>query len=169
MVFSGTSIWLTSIIIYQLFLQDNIELLSKTLIVYMDVSENRGTPKSSILIGFSIINHPFWGTPIFGTTHIRIYQIGFFVRSWSTFLPTTWGPHFFVCIYLSMKNVATFSGGFIFRKISPLHQQEDDENVIFQEINPLKNLPSREWGNEILGDPSKLKMFLSCIHIYMDT
>ena len=32
---------------------------------YMDVSENRCTPKSSILIGFSIINHPFWGTPIF--------------------------------------------------------------------------------------------------------
>ena len=23
-----------------------------------------GTPKSSILIGISIINHPFWGTPI---------------------------------------------------------------------------------------------------------
>ena len=30
---------------------------------------NRGTPKSSILIGISIINHPFWGTPIFGNTH----------------------------------------------------------------------------------------------------
>ena len=27
-------------------------------------------PKSSILIGFSIINHPFWGTPMFGNTHI---------------------------------------------------------------------------------------------------
>ena len=26
------------------------------------------TPKSSILIGFSIINHPFWGTVIFGNT-----------------------------------------------------------------------------------------------------
>ena len=26
------------------------------------------TPKSSSLIGFSIINHPFWGTPIFGNT-----------------------------------------------------------------------------------------------------
>ena len=38
--------------------------------IYMDVSENRGTPKSSILIGFSIINHPFWGTHIFGNTHI---------------------------------------------------------------------------------------------------
>ena len=38
----------------------------------MDVSKNRGIPKSSILIGFSIINHPFWGTPIFGNTHIGI-------------------------------------------------------------------------------------------------
>ena len=27
-------------------------------------------PKSSILIGFSIINHPFWGTIIFGNTHM---------------------------------------------------------------------------------------------------
>ena len=37
---------------------------------HMGVSKNGGTPKSSILIGFSIINHPFWGTPIFGNTHI---------------------------------------------------------------------------------------------------
>ena len=37
---------------------------------HLDVSENSGTPKSSILIGFSIINHPFWGTPIFGNTHL---------------------------------------------------------------------------------------------------
>ena len=36
----------------------------------MGVSENSSTPKSSILIGFSIINHPIWGTPIFGNTHI---------------------------------------------------------------------------------------------------
>ncbi len=38
--------------------------------MYMDVSKNNGTSKSSILIGFSIINHPFWGTPIFGNIHI---------------------------------------------------------------------------------------------------
>ena len=37
----------------------------------MGVSKNYGTPKSSILIGFSIINHPFWGTPIFGNTHME--------------------------------------------------------------------------------------------------
>ena len=41
----------------------------------MDVSENGGTPKSSILIGFSIINHPFWGTPIFGNTHIGNWKM----------------------------------------------------------------------------------------------
>ena len=40
--------------------------------VHLGVSENGGTPKSSILIGFSIINHPFWGTPIFGNTHLFI-------------------------------------------------------------------------------------------------
>ena len=41
----------------------------------MGVSENSGTPKSSILIGFSIINHPFWGTFIFGNTHMILGEI----------------------------------------------------------------------------------------------
>ena len=36
----------------------------------MGVSLNGGTPKSSILIGFSIINHPFWGTTILGNPRI---------------------------------------------------------------------------------------------------
>ena len=37
----------------------------------LGVSKNNGTPKSSILIGFCILNHPFWGsTPIFGLTPI---------------------------------------------------------------------------------------------------
>ena len=32
----------------------------------MGVSKNNGTPKSSILVGFFIINHPFWGfSPFF--------------------------------------------------------------------------------------------------------
>ena len=43
-------------------------------VVYMVVSNNKGTPKSSILRGFSLINHPFWGTIIFGSTHIYIYM-----------------------------------------------------------------------------------------------
>ena len=39
-------------------------------VIQMGVSENDGTPKSSILIGCSFINHPFWGIPIFGNTQI---------------------------------------------------------------------------------------------------
>ena len=37
---------------------------------YLGVSKNRGIPKSSILIGFFLINHPFWDTLIFGNTHL---------------------------------------------------------------------------------------------------
>ena len=44
-------------------------------LLYLDVSKNRGTPKSSILIGFSLINHPFWDTPIFGNTHFLFFNI----------------------------------------------------------------------------------------------
>ena len=32
------------------------------------------TPKSSILIGFSIINHPFWGTLFLGNTHMTLLE-----------------------------------------------------------------------------------------------
>ena len=42
---------------------------SSTLHLNMGVSKNNGIPKSSILIECSIINHPFWDTPIFGNTH----------------------------------------------------------------------------------------------------
>ena len=46
---------------------------------HMDVSENSGTPKSSILIGLSIINHPFWGTTILETP-ISSVHFGLFGR-----------------------------------------------------------------------------------------
>ena len=39
---------------------------------YTGASLNGGTHKSSILIGFSVINHPFWGTTIYGNTHISL-------------------------------------------------------------------------------------------------
>ena len=39
---------------------------------FVEVYINSGTPKSSILIWFSSINHPFWGTPIFGNTHMQV-------------------------------------------------------------------------------------------------
>ena len=40
----------------------------------MEVSWNRGTPESSILTGCSIVNHPFWGFPMYGNSHIYIYS-----------------------------------------------------------------------------------------------
>ena len=41
--------------------------------LHMDVSKNSGTPKSSILIGFSIIFTIHFGVPLFfGNTHIRL-------------------------------------------------------------------------------------------------
>ena len=42
----------------------NSQIISKKqriLIGNMGVSKNRGIPKSSIFIGFSLIHHPFWG------------------------------------------------------------------------------------------------------------
>ena len=38
-------------------------VLKQEVHLQMYVSENSGTPKSSIFIGFSIINHPFWKHP----------------------------------------------------------------------------------------------------------
>ena len=63
----------------------------------MGVSKNNGTPKSSILIGFFIINHPFWGTPIFGNIDIllnvdRIFpvnQLEFSVKGFQCFIGFT--------------------------------------------------------------------------------
>ena len=53
----------------------------------MGVSENSDTPKSSILIGFSFINHPFWGTLIFGNTHMDPT----YSYSIARFMETSWG------------------------------------------------------------------------------
>ena len=51
--------------------------------------ENSGTSKSSILIRLSIINHPFWGTPIFGNTQLTP------VEKWQRFLLNN--PHLGSC------------------------------------------------------------------------
>ena len=39
--------------------------------MYLDVSWHRSTPESSILMVFSIINKPFWGSPIYGNPHLH--------------------------------------------------------------------------------------------------
>ena len=78
---------------------------------YLGVSENSVTPKSSTLIGFSIINHPFWGTvPLFLETPIYNWQTWWCV---TTFL--SWHRWWFVrrvSCYSSAKNFTTGVGEF---------------------------------------------------------
>ena len=38
--------------------------------IYLHLVEIGVPPNHPFLIGFSILNHPFWGTPIFGNTHL---------------------------------------------------------------------------------------------------
>ena len=81
----------------------------------MDVSLNGGNPKSSILIGFSIINHPFWGTPIFGDTHIGISMLSFgmlsfggWIKPRSPFAP--WPPKPVNAVFRCLRFGAGFLG-----------------------------------------------------------
>ena len=50
--------------------------------IYMEVSWNRGTPSSSILMGFSLVNHPFWVPPCMETT-IYTYFLFFKHNFWN--------------------------------------------------------------------------------------
>ena len=62
-------------------------------IIQLGVSKNSGTPKSSILIGFSIINHPFWDTTIFGIIQLKQpFESGCFGFQADVFL--LFGPEF---------------------------------------------------------------------------
>ena len=45
-----------------------------SMMFYMKVSWNRGTPKSSILVGFSLINHPAIGYSMYGTPHMMFFS-----------------------------------------------------------------------------------------------
>ena len=63
-----------------------------------EVSTNGGTPKSTILLGFSIINQPFWGiphrkksfmeTPMYG--YIYIYILYIYTYNIYTYNSNTW-------------------------------------------------------------------------------
>ena len=72
-------------------------------LAYMGASLNGGSPKSSIWIGFSIINHPYWGTTILGNPHIKP------CKSWDFNLPTvTTGFVFSPDFWLPPTRVMTF-------------------------------------------------------------
>ena len=45
---------------------------SQTKMDHLGGSIHGGTPKSSTLIGFSLISHPFWDTPTSGNLHLGV-------------------------------------------------------------------------------------------------
>ena len=49
--------------------------------MYIEVSINGATPRSSNFLGVSPINHPFWGTPIYGNFHV-VRRRHFCRRKW---------------------------------------------------------------------------------------
>ena len=55
----------------------------------LGVSRNRAIPKSSILLGFSIINQPFWGSPIYGNPQL---YMGLRIEN-TTVNRCRWGNH----------------------------------------------------------------------------
>ncbi len=73
---------------------------------YMGASKNRGTPKSSILIVVSIVNHPFWGTPIFGNIHIKVAHSRLFLKLFSS--PNIGRKTISVCVRSNIDGVLTY-------------------------------------------------------------
>ena len=95
-------------------------------LLYGVFPKNQGTFKSSILIGFSTINHPFWGTPIVGNTHIT-------ERSWS--LRTSFHPKLTDSIkvwYLDLECYHVLSSS---ASISP---GEEEQNGIACLVDPIR-------------------------------
>ena len=71
--------------------------LKSTSKIEMGVSENSGTPKSSLfLIGFSIINHPFWGFSPYFWKHtymhfdVMMLLLSLYLRKRSLFVQSSW-------------------------------------------------------------------------------
>ena len=69
---------------------------------------HRGTPESFIY-GFSIMNHPFWGTHIDG--HLHVGPVG---PQFPNATPLDlWGPHFRIPLFASQLTSRNWFTGFI--------------------------------------------------------
>ena len=96
--------------------------LKTNISIHMGVSENNGTPKSSILIGFSIINHPFWGTmvPLFSET--STYP-PLKIAGWKTIFLLIPGRLFdFMSIFQCVLFAPQLHQAYVLRCISPIEE-----------------------------------------------
>ena len=111
--------------------------------VELDVSENSGTPKSSISIGFSIINHPFWGTPIFGNIQIIPCEMHNFTWFWRVDLgrcfSPRWNHHGQICLFLMCHSVYFQHPNIISQttcKMTLTKNSEHEDQNLYKKIYP---------------------------------
>ena len=114
------------------------------------LGEEKSLPKSSNLIGFSIINHPFWGTPIFGNTHVKLFTVQLSSR-WRQSMEVWWRSYSWGEFFRWLFNVdSTISK-------SPLRHQHLREYVwIFFPTTLCKSLRTviKLWSSwSEVGDP----------------
>ena len=126
----------------------------------MGVSENRGTPKSSIFIGISIINHPFWGIPIFGNTQMHETPLATFPQKigWDTKPPHENVTNVIFCCYIisdedgkavlkhHQKKTKNISLSPVKLKHWPEHiQEKDDFGLILPSLKLTYALAPEKW------------------------
>ena len=93
--------WLTVILKQSWWLGDSPFSETRIYYIYMEVSWNRGTPKSSFLMVFSIINYPFGGTHPTSPRGVRLQEAihtalpgisVILLCGPSLFVPAPWSP-----------------------------------------------------------------------------
>ena len=115
----------------------------------MGVSKNRGTPKSSILIGvFHYFHHPFWDTPIFGNTQMKLKKHPLKIITY-TFSPKV--SHCAVTAHHRIPSV--FCGLLMFLNSSPsLQPNPRCFQCALQEFSPrtarYSGRARRKWEND---------------------
>ena len=129
----------------------------------MCVSKSNGIPKSSILIGFSIINHPFCGTPIFGNTHMTMEEFKHFSEMMIPAVETTCEKNTVVLQLSAATNFLPPSQGLPPQKKKHTHKAGDP--------NKTSALPKRRKKNiwmfpKIVGFPPKSSILIGFSMIF---
>ena len=108
----------------------------------MEISWVMGVPpKSFILIGCSIINHLFWGIPIYGRPHIMIYDI---LNGWSN--PMGSGSH--LPFFLWSRFLCNLVLRILFASLLEFCQQNTTGDVGDVARMRWKSLEMIQWTNE---------------------
>ena len=129
----------------------------------MGVSKNNGIPKSSILIGFSIINHPLCGTPIFWKRPYDNGRIQTFFRNDDTCCGNTMWEKYgssstFCCYSISSRLPKPFP--------PPKKKKKNTRLATQIKLHPFQNVEKKNiWMfPKIVGFPPKSSILIRVFH-----